>query len=153
MDVTKFKHHYSIRVRNYEIDWQGILHNGNYLLYFEVARVNYFKSIGISIDERLINGIIKIVVVRNEIDYYNSATFDDELTIYTRTAKIGNSSIICEGIMINEKTKMPVAKNVNTMVWLDPRTNTSMTVPEDFRDHVRKFEGSDCDMQTPTIEV
>ncbi len=151
MDLQKFKHIHKIHVRNYEIDWQGIVHNGNYLLYFEVARVNYFKEIGMTIDERLITGSIKIVVVRNEIDYYNPATFGDELTIYTRTTKIGKSSFACEGIMLNERTKVQIAKNVSIMVWLDPRTNKSTFVPDDFRQHVRTFEGSNCTIQELSI--
>jgi acyl-CoA thioester hydrolase len=153
MEITKFKHIYKIRVRNYEIDWQGIVHNGNYLLYFEIARVDYFKAIGISIDERLITGAIKIVVVRNEIDYYNPATFDEELVVHTRTTKIGTSSFVCEGVILHAQTNILIARNVNTMVWLDPRTNKSTPVPEDFRQHVRKFEGGDCDIQSITLDV
>jgi len=153
MDLTKFKHSYSLTVRNYEIDWQGIVHNANYLLYFEVARVDYFKHVGMEIDERSINGKIKIVVVRNELDYYNSATFDDRLTIYTRISAINNSSIICEGIMVNQEKKKEIAKNVCVLVWIDPVTNTSAPVPLYFRKRVQQYEGADAQIQFPSIEV
>src|SRR5574338_213494 len=118
MEKSLFKHTYQIRVRNYEIDWQGIVHNGNYLLYFEVARVDYFKKVGMEIDERAITGKTKIVIVRNEIDYMNTATFDDELTIFTRISAIKNSSIICEAEMFNTGKKIPVAKCISILVWL-----------------------------------
>lgn len=153
MDLTKFKHTYSLTVRNYEIDWQGIVHNANYLLYFEVARVDYFKHVGMEIDERSINGKTKIVVVRNELDYYNSATFDDRLTIYTRISAINNSSIICEAMMMDLEKKKEIAKNVCVLVWIDPVTNTSAPVPLYFRQRVQQYEGSDALIQFPPIDV
>ena len=153
MDISKFKHTYVITVRNYEIDWQGIVHNGNYLLYFEVARIDYFRQLGMEIDQKLVNGSEKIVVVRNEIDYYNSATFNDQLKIHTRLIKIGSSSFANEALMFHAQTNVVIAKNVATMVWLDPRTNKSTPVPNEFRKLVQKFEGNDCDIHWPTIEV
>lgn len=153
MDISKFKHTYLITVRNYEIDWQGIVHNGNYLLYFEVARLDYFRQLGMQIDEKLINGSVKIVVVHNEIDYYNSATFNDTLKIFTRLIRIGKSSFTAEAFMVHAETQTPIAKNINTMVWLNPRTNKSTPVPYEFRKLVEKFEGNDCDIHWPSIEV
>lgn len=153
MEHGKYKHTFELKVRNYEIDWQGIVHNGNYLLYFEAARVDYFKHVGMEIDERAITGKTKIVVVRNEFDYLATATFDDPLTVYTRIAAIKNSSIICEAEMMHSTKKIPIAKNVCILVWLDPSTNTSKSVPTEFRKKVQKFEGDAAAIEWPSIEV
>ncbi|MFA6540192.1 MAG: thioesterase family protein [Bacteroidota bacterium] len=152
-DLSKFKHTYQIRVRNYEIDWQGIVHNGNYLLYFEVARVEYFKLAGLEIDERAITGKTKIVVVRNEIDYLSQATYDDELTIYTRIAAIKNSSFICEAVMIHAEKNIVVAKNVCVHAWLNPETNTASPVPTEIRKRINEFEEGNAAIQWPSIDV
>lgn len=144
MENTKFKHAHTITVRNYEIDWQGIVHNGNYLLYFEVARLEYFKKLGMDLDQQAINGHSKIVVVRNEIDYLSQATYGDTLTIHTRTVSVNNSSITCESIMFDEQKSTIVSKNICILVWLDPVTNTSMRVPDHFRQRVVQFEGNDA---------
>lgn len=146
-DRKKFKHTFTITVRNYEIDWQGIVHNGNYLLYFEVARVDYFKKLGMELDQRSINGDSKIVVVRNELDYAAQATFGDTLIIDTRIVAIGNSSIECESIMYHAKDGSIVSKNKCVLVWLDPTTNTSVRVPDRFRKSVQQFEGDDAVIQ------
>jgi len=45
-DLSLFQHTIPVQVRNYEVDWQGIVHNAVYLLYFEIGRVDYFKHIG-----------------------------------------------------------------------------------------------------------
>ncbi|MEW6060562.1 MAG: thioesterase family protein [Bacteroidota bacterium] len=153
MELSKFKHTHLVKVRNYEIDWQGIVHNGNYLLYFEVARVDYFKKIGLKIDERSISGSVRIVLVRNEIDYLNTATFDDELKIYTRIVSIRNSSFVCEGVMIHAENDIPVANNLATLVWTDPKTGKSTPVPTEFRKLVDKYEEGKAEILWPKIEV
>lgn len=153
MDLSKFKHTHSVTVRNYEIDWQGIVHNGNYLLYFEIARVDYFKSIGLEIDERSISGSVRIVLVRNELDFINSATFNDELKIYTRISSINNSSFVCEAIMMHVHKNIPVSKNIAILVWTDPKTGRSMPVPKNFRKLVQHFEGVDADIHWPLEDV
>ena len=153
MDLSKFKHTHLVKVRNYEIDWQGIVHNGNYLLYFEVARVDYFKVVGLEIDERSISGSVRIVLVRNEIDYLNTATFDDELKIYTRIVSIKNSSFVCEGAMIHVKKNIPIARNLATLVWTDPETGKSTPVPNEFRKLVDTYERGNAEIHWPKIEV
>lgn len=153
MDLSKFKHTHLVRVRNYEIDWQGIVHNGNYLLYFEIARVEYFKTVGLEIDERSISGSVRIVLVRNEIDYMNTATFGDELKIFTRIVSIKNSSFVCEGAMVHAGKNIPVAKNLATLVWTDPMTGQSTPVPSDFRKLVDKYEEGNAAIVWPNTEA
>ncbi len=40
MDFSKFKHKINLRVRNYEVDWQGIVHNAVYLRTAKSAGLN-----------------------------------------------------------------------------------------------------------------
>ena len=143
-DLSKFKHHHTVTVRNYEIDWQGIVHNGNYLLYFEIARLEYFKAVGVPVDQRSITGPVRIVIVRNELDHLATATFNDRLRISTRVTNIGTSSIRCEAVMVNEMTGTTVAMNAAVLVWTDPADNTSTPVPNSVRELVRSFEGPDA---------
>ncbi|MBI4417163.1 MAG: hypothetical protein HY563_00195, partial [Ignavibacteriales bacterium] len=49
-DPKLFGHRTELTVRNYEVDWQGIVHNAVYLLYFEMGRVEYLKQIGATLD-------------------------------------------------------------------------------------------------------
>ncbi len=145
MDRSLFKHSYALSVRNYEIDWQGIVHNGNYLLYCEVGRVEYLRHIGATVDLAAINGPSKVVLVRNEIDYRNPATLGQEIQVLTRVSSIGNTSFIMEGMLLGDND-LVFAENVAYHVWLDPETNRPIRVPDDFRDLVRRFEGRSCIM-------
>jgi len=153
MIKTKFKHVTQLRVRNYEVDWQGIVHNANYLHYFEVGRIEYLRQMGAKIDMNAIQGESKVVLVRNEIDYTAPAYFDDLLNVHTRMSFIKNSSFAMEGILEKSKTEELVSTNIAFHVWLNPNTNKSKPVPDEFRRMVQQFEGSDCEIFWPTLEV
>ncbi len=141
MDRSKFKQTFQLRVRNYEVDWQGIVHNANYLLYFEVGRIEYLKAIGVAINMEQIQGASKVVLVRNEIDYRSPALFDELLDVHTRVLFIKNSSFAFEGFIEEAQTKRLIAENVAVHVWLNSKTGEPITVGEEFRRKIRQFEG------------
>jgi acyl-CoA thioester hydrolase len=153
LDRQTFKHTTQLRVRNYEVDWQGIVHNGNYLLYCEVGRVDYLKHIGARIDLNSINSESRVVLVRNEIDYLAPAMFDDLLTVCTRVSFIKNSSFAMEGIIERASSRERIVENVAYHVWLDPITKKSKSVPDDMRRLVQSFEGSNCAIEWPSLEI
>lgn len=146
MDRSKFKFKTQVRVDNYEVDWQGIAHNANYLLYCEVGRIEYLKHLGARIDMKTIHGDSKVVVVRNEIDYKSPANFDELLNVYTRTFLIKNSSFAMEGMLKKASSGEIVAENIAYHVWLDPSTDRPKPVPDEFRSLVQAFEGTNCEI-------
>ena len=120
MDKSLFKHKTQIRVRNYEVDWQGIVHNATHLLYFEVGRIEYLKHLGVKIDLTSIQNESRVVLVRNEIDYKSPARFDEVLNVYTRVSYIRNTSFGFEGIIEEASKKRFIAENLAIHVWLAP---------------------------------
>ncbi len=142
MNLEKFRHKTELRVRSYEVDWQGIVHNANYLRYFEVGRIEYLKAVGASIDAEAVMGRSKVVLVRHEIDYRAAAGFDDELNVYTRTSFIRTSSFGMEGIIEDLTSGRRIAETLAIHVWLDPATDRPLPVPTEFREKIRAFEGS-----------
>jgi acyl-CoA thioester hydrolase len=141
MKKSLFHHVSQVRVRNYEVDWQGIVHNANYLLYFEVARLEYLKQIGVKVDMQSIQGDSRVVLVRNELDYRASARFDDLLTVHTRISYINETSFAFEGLMEESLTQSLIAENVAVHVWLGAETGAPVRVNDEFRHKVRAFEG------------
>lgn len=153
MDKRLFKHKTAVAVRNYEIDWQGIVHNAIYLHYFEIGRIEYLNRIGAQVDINSINNNAKVVLARNEIDYVAPARYGDTLIVHSRISSIRNSSFIFEAIIERDKTKEVIAENVAVHVWLHPHNNASMQVPDDFRKIVQRYEGKHCQIHWPTITV
>ncbi len=58
----------------------GMVYYGNYALYYEVARVEAIRALGLTYRGLEEDGIL-MPVVRMEVKYIGSATYDDELTI------------------------------------------------------------------------
>ena len=149
LDTSQFKHKTQVKVRNYEIDWQGIVHNAVYLYYFEIGRIAYLEHLGLTIDLNTIQHDAKVVVARNEIDYKASAHFGDVLDVYTRVAYIRNTSFAFEGILELATSKERIAENVSVHVWTDDRSNRPKTVGNDFRLKVQAYEGENVLITKP----
>ncbi len=153
MDKKLFHHHTQVRVRNYEIDWQGIVHNAVYLHYFEIGRIEYLNIIGAKVDINTINHESKVVLARNEVDYRNPARYGDTINVYSRISAIKNSSFIFEGILERDPNGEIIAENVAVHVWLHHKTNASTPVPDEFRKLVQRYEGENSSIDWPTIIV
>ena len=141
MQKDQFKHLFRLRVRNYEVDWQGIVHNANYLLYCETGRIEYLRGLGVKLDLNSISNENRVVLVRNEINYRASAYFDEELEISTRISAIGETSFIFESMIEKSRNYELVCDNVAVHVWLNSNREP-VRVSDEFRQMVRKFEGS-----------
>ncbi len=148
MDKRRFNFKTKVRVRTYEVDWQGIVHNTVYLLYCEIGRVEYLKHIGADLDLNKINASHRVVLSRNEIDYKSSARFDTEIDVYTRIAEMGNSSFVFESMLRNAETDTLIVTNRAYHVWLNPQNGAPMTLPGHFRRQVRKQEGENVSEKT-----
>ena len=79
---SMYKTEISIRVRYAETDRMGYSYYGNYATYFEVARVEALRSLGISYRSLEDSGIL-LPVTEYQIKFYKPALYDDELIILT----------------------------------------------------------------------
>ncbi|MDH4070895.1 MAG: acyl-CoA thioesterase, partial [Ignavibacteria bacterium] len=122
LDRSLFRFETSVRVRNYEVDWQGIVHNATYLFYCETGRIAYLEAMGVQINLEAIRKESLIVVARNEIDYLSPARYGETLKILTRISEIRNSSFIFEGIIESGGDGRRIAENRSFHVWLDEET-------------------------------
>jgi acyl-CoA thioester hydrolase len=72
-----------VRVRYAETDQMGVVYHSNYLIWFEVGRVEFIRQMGLSYKEMEEDGC-GIAVVDLHIRYRAPARYDDELVIETR---------------------------------------------------------------------
>ncbi len=153
MDRTQFKHHIQLKVRSYEIDWQGIVHNAVYLQYFELGRVGYIEELGITLDINSIQREHRVVLARAEVDYRAPARLGDVLAVLTRVSYIRNTSFAFEGILEVQATQKRIAENRAIHVWLDHRSDQPVRVPDSFRKQVQRFEGDTAIIDWPAYET
>ncbi len=72
-----------IKVRFAETDAQGIAHNSNYFVWFEVARVEYLERFAGGY-QRLRDLGLEAVVLETHVRYLQPARFDDRLRVHAR---------------------------------------------------------------------
>jgi acyl-CoA thioester hydrolase len=148
MDINEFRHKTQLRVRTYEIDSQGIVHNSNYLKYLEVGRIEYKRDLGYNI---LKSGIfddgLKVVVVHNSMDYRGFAFVDEVLNIYTRIAWIKNSSFCFEQVIEKDNDKSVILEGKGILVNLNPKTNLPEEIGEKFIKEIEEFENRKLKME------
>jgi len=72
----------TIRVRYAETDRMGLLHHANYLVYFEQARTELLRSMGLTYRDIEDQGFL-LVLTKVEVRYKRPAHYDDVLTIRT----------------------------------------------------------------------
>lgn len=119
---------HSIRVRYAETDPMKYVYYGNYATYFEVARVELFRSIGISYDE-IENQGIWLPVSDYKIKYIRPALYDQKLEIHTYVKKIPGVRIEFEYEIYNEE-QVKITEASTTLFFLDAKTNKVIKCPD-----------------------
>ncbi|MEP7146801.1 MAG: thioesterase family protein [bacterium] len=142
MNLSEFKHVTQVRVRTFEVDSQGIVHNLIYLKYFEIGRVEYRRNLGYTmLPSGIFNDGLKVVVVHNEIDYNNFSFLDDLLNVYTRISWIKNSSFCFEHIIENNLSKNNICEGKGILVNINSN-NIPETLSNKFVEEIKYFENN-----------
>jgi len=83
--------HTSIRVRYKDTDAAGVVYYANYLVYFEVARVEALRAVGMPITEVERRGVT-FPAVSADCTYHRPARVDDLLDVAMWTEHVGRAS-------------------------------------------------------------
>lgn len=119
---------HSLRVRYAETDPMKYVYYGNYAQYFEVARVELFRSIGMSYNE-IENQGIWLPVSDYKIKYLRPALYDQKLEIRTYIKKIPGVKIEFEYEIYNED-HVKITEASTTLFFLDAKTNRVIKCPD-----------------------
>lgn len=119
---------HSIRVRYGETDPMKYVYYGNYAEYFEVARVELFRELGIPYDQIEKKGIW-LPVSEFTIKYLKPALYDQVLTIHTFIHQKPGVKIEFDYEIYNDaQQKITTAKT--TLFFLDAQTNKILRCPD-----------------------
>jgi acyl-CoA thioester hydrolase len=137
MDAPEgFRHFVDVRVRFAETDAQGVVYHASFLVYCEVARIEYFRALGRPHrDERA----YETVIAHAACDYRAPARFDDLLRVWIRLGRLGGSSIGLEyRIARHDGTLVCEARTVQ--VCVDKKTRQPIPIPEELRTAMTAFQ-------------
>lgn len=129
----------NIRVRYGETDQMGYVYYGNYALYYEEARTNAIRLLGITYKELEENGIM-MPVINSNITNLRPVYYDELLTIRCSIPSISkeDTEIIFEGEIINEKGKK-VNEGIIRLAFVDMQTRRKTTIPDILYDKLKPY--------------
>ncbi|MBP6576124.1 MAG: acyl-CoA thioesterase [Chryseobacterium sp.] len=125
-----------MRVRYGETDPMKYVYYGNYAEYFEVARVELFRSLGMSYDEIEKRGIF-LPVSEYKIKYLKPALYDQLLEIRTYVRKIPGIRIEFDYEIYNEEN-VKITEASTTLFFLDSETNKIVKCPDYLMELIEK---------------
>ena len=82
-----------VRVYYEDTDAGGVVFYANYLKFFERARTEWLRALGVHQHDLLQSHGVVFVVKSSSIDYHAPARLDDELSITVAVEKLGRASV------------------------------------------------------------
>ena len=140
MAKVDFNFHTPVRVRWMECDAQGIVFNGAYMGYLEVAQSEYFRNLGFGIYRIAQIGYFDFAVVKTTLEYKSPARIDEMIEVYVRVSKFGNTSMTLNMEIYHPDSERLLTKMEAVYVGYDAPTETTRRVPDDIRQLVNHFE-------------
>jgi acyl-CoA thioester hydrolase len=135
-----FHFYHPTEVRYGDLDPQGHLNNAKHLTYFEQARVQYVVNLGLfGKDQSFME--IGFIVADIHITYHAPVHWGDPIKVGVRTSKIGNKSMVMEQAIVNSETGEVYSSGTVIAVTYDYAAKQTMSVPQEWREKVAKFEG------------
>jgi acyl-CoA thioester hydrolase len=138
-EAPPFRLRERLRVRWAEVDLQGIVFNGHYLTYFDIAVTEYWRAIGLPFPHALEGTGIDVYAVKSTVEYRAPARYDDVIDVGCRVARLGRSSLVFELAIFRGGEQ--ITKGELVYVCADPVARKSMPVPDSLRNAIQQWEG------------
>jgi acyl-CoA thioester hydrolase len=130
------------RVGFSDTDAQGIVYYGRYLPYFDLARVEYLRHLGLLNPDL---GPRQFVARASMVEYHAPARFDDLLEVFVRVRRLGRSSMSWSLAVHRDRDDTLMCTSEQTLVLVELEARRPTPIPEEFRRIVRAFEGANLE--------
>lgn len=124
-----FEHSIRLRPRYAETDRMGYVYYGVYAQYFEVARVEALRGLGITY-RRLEDDGVLLPVRDLRVTYHKPAFYDDELVITARIAERPGVRILFT-YEVRDASGTLLTEAETTLVFIDKATGRPRRMPEE----------------------
>ena len=130
----------TVRVRFADTDAQGIAHNASYLVWYEVARVEYLRAYAGGYQALRDHGI-EALVLESHCRYVVPAVFDDLLHVHTRCVGLRGARFRYEYAIVRDDGTL-MADGYTAHACVDSATLKPTRVPDWLRDAITRIESS-----------
>jgi acyl-CoA thioester hydrolase len=110
-----------IRVRYAETDQMGVVYHANYLVWFEVGRVDFIRALGLDYAAMEREEGALIAVVEAKARYKSPARYDDELVVRTTLSRVRGSIVHFHYAVIRvaDNTELCTGETIHIVVGRD----------------------------------
>jgi len=140
MNTEAFRLRERLRVRWAETDMQGIVFNGHYLTYFDVAITEYWRAIGMPYPAAFEGTGVDLFAVKATVEYVAPARYDDWIEVACRVARLGRSSIVFALAIWRDGAA--ITRGEVVYACADPVARQAIPIPAPLRDAIESFERS-----------
>jgi len=120
-----------LRIRYAETDRMGYAYYGNYATYFEVARVEAMRALGMSYKDIEDSGVI-LPVKEFSVRYKKPAFYDDNITIKVTIKEVPKFRFGFHYETRNDKREV-LNTAFTELVFVNKQTGRPMVIPENLR--------------------
>jgi acyl-CoA thioester hydrolase len=121
-------------------DMDGLRHlnHAAYLIYMESARIEFYQHLGIHTKRWDLKE--STILVSIKIDYLQQAFHPCQLLIGQRISRVGNKSFDILTSIFRGAEERPLLQAIFTLVAFNYDINSSISVPEVFRENCRPIQ-------------
>ena len=119
-----------LRVRYSECDQQGVVFNGHYLFFYDVAMTELWREAVGPWDETVAGGV-DLVVAEARLRFHGGARFDELVDIALPIARLGETSMtLTPEFRVDDRT---LVTGEVRHVFVDPTDRGKMPIPDEVR--------------------
>jgi acyl-CoA thioester hydrolase len=137
--MTEFRFSTEVTVRFAETDAQGVAHNSNYLVWFEIARVAYLAEYAGGYQALRDQGL-ESFVLESHVRYRLPAHFDDRLRIHARIGELRGARFRFDYEI--KRGGEVIADGSTSHACVDARTLRAVRIPAPLAEAITRAEAS-----------
>ena len=136
MPLTDFRCVNRFRVPYCDVDMLHHVNHASYIIWAETARCEYFTEV---LKEPL-DGTNGMILARLQFEYAQPLDYREEVAVGCRIARLGRKSFDFTYEIWSETRQLRAAHGVSSMVAYDYQAQTSIVVPERWRELIAAYE-------------
>lgn len=135
----------TLRVRYAETDQMGVVYHSNYIIWFEVGRVEMLRQLGFTYRDMEKRDATHIAVVEARCRFKAPAMYDDLVVIRTRLLNVRESLLHFGYEIVRESDEALLAEGETVHIVVDGDFKR-MPLPQKYRESFRRAAGKGSDL-------
>jgi acyl-CoA thioester hydrolase len=144
--AAKDYHDAELRVRYAETDQMGVVYHANYLVWFEIGRVELMRALGFQYKLMESEDDCFIVVAEARCRFHHPARYDELLRVRTRIARAGNRVVKYSYQLLRDSDSALLATGETTHV-ICGRNGKPKMLPEKYRSKFRALAATGAEQE------